>query len=211
MNIWIGYDNQFKDNIDVQIKSIKKFASKNLNINLIPNNLITRKREPTQSTTTAFSRWLVPYLSNYSGWNLYMDSDMMLRSDITKLWELIDPDKSVMVVKHNVDHKKQTKFNNHIQSNYERKNWSSLILFNCNKCKQLDLNYINTAKGLDLHQFKWLNDGEIGSLPLEWNHLVGLNEPNNNAKLIHWTLGGPWFVEYSNVEFSEEWQKLKFI
>jgi hypothetical protein len=113
-----------------------------------------------------------------------------------------------MVVKHADKHQDGTKFNGQLQSNYPRKNWSSVILFNAEKCRTLTPEYVNQAPGLDLHQFKWLPDGLIGELPPRWNHLVGIDSPDPNPGIIHWTLGGPWFSEYANVEHAEKWRTL---
>jgi lipopolysaccharide biosynthesis glycosyltransferase len=214
LNIWIGYDSQFSLNTTVQEASIKKYSSIQFKINYLRlpelSEILTRKRDNLQTTDSAFTRWLVPYLSNYSGWNLYMDSDMMLRDDISKLLELCDDSKAVMVAKHPVYELSDKKFNHHTQTNYDRKYWSSLILFNSNKCKDLTLDYVNNAKGLDLHQFKWLPDDMIGSLPLKWNHLVGVEDYNEKASLVHWTNGGPWFDKFKSIEFSEEWRSYEF-
>jgi len=211
-NIWIGYDDQFKENIPVLTASIKKHATIDYKLNFLNlnnlRNIVYRERDPLQSTDSAFTRWAVPYLSNYQGWNLYIDSDMMFREDIAKLLELIDESKSVMVAKHQTYNYSNLKFNNKKQSIYERKNWSSLILFNSEKCKHLNLDYINNAHGLELHQFTWLLDSNIGELPLEWNHLCDIMPHNEKASLVHWTLGGPWFNETVNCDYSTEWQNL---
>ncbi len=211
MKIFIGYDKHFDKNIRVQIDSLISNTKEHVEISLLNlsdlSTILYRKRDKLQTTDSAFTRWLVPYLSNYSGWSLYMDSDMMCRHDIAELFSLKSNDSSVMVVKHHCEYKDNTKFNGNYQTSYPRKNWSSLILFNNSKCSELTLDYVNTASGLELHQFKWLADKDIGSIPLEWNHLVGINEKNPSAKIVHWTLGGPWFKEYSDCEFSTEWRQ----
>ena len=209
--IWIGYDPQFSDNLSVQLESIRQHSSdysiKILNLAEL-GHILTRPRDTKQSTDSAFTRWLIPYLSNYTGWHLYMDSDMMVRKDLNQLWKLKDPTKSVMVVKHpNID-QVEVKFNNKQQSNYNRKNWSSLMLFNSERCSKLTPDYVNQATGLDLHQFVWTNDELIGDLPKEWNHLVGVDQPNSDVAIVHWTLGGPWFDDYKNVEYSKEWHSV---
>jgi lipopolysaccharide biosynthesis glycosyltransferase len=213
MKIFIGYDDQFEKNIDVQIHSILKNSNIEVNIYLLKmkelKHLLWRKKERKQTTDSAFTRWLVPYLSNYEDWSLYMDSDMFCRSDIGEILKLKNEIKSVMVVKNNSYHNQKKKFNNKTQTNYERKNWSSLILFNNQKCKKLNLDYINTAKGLELHQFKWLKDEQIGELPKEWNYLVEIDETILNPKNVHWTLGGPWFENKKDVEYSSEWKEVK--
>lgn len=206
INIWIGYDGQFQTNISPLLRSIRRHSHGEFNIRFLRlemlNEKLWRQRDPNQSTDSAFTRWLVPYLSNYRGWHLYIDSDMMFRKPLAGLWNLIDDTKSVMVVKHNVLHNQTVKFNGHKQLQYDRKNWSSLMLFNADRCRNLTLDYVNTASGLDLHQFKWLDDSAIGQLPAEWNYLVGINEPMADPALVHWTLSGPW---QGPTEFSDEW------
>jgi lipopolysaccharide biosynthesis glycosyltransferase len=150
INIWIGYDDQFSQNNIVQEHSITKHSTIPVKINYLKlDNLLcflTRGRDKFQSTDSAFTRWLVPYLSNYSGWNLYMDSDMMLRDDLSKLLSLCDDSKAVMVAKHPRYELHNKKFNQHAQINYDRKYWSSLILFNSNRCTDLTLEYVNFTK-----------------------------------------------------------------
>jgi lipopolysaccharide biosynthesis glycosyltransferase len=210
--IWIGYDKQFEDNIEVLIKSIENTTSIPYQINLLKlenlSSILTRKRDPLQSTDSAFTRWLVPYLQDYTGWALYMDSDMMVRKDLKDLWDLKNDHKTIMVVKHKNNYKDTTKFNNNIQTIYPRKNWSSLMLFNCSKCRYLSLDYVNSASGLDLHTFKNINKEDIGSLPIHWNYLVGLNRFEDPA-IVHWTLGGPWFKDFKDAEYSKEWLSVR--
>lgn len=204
--IWIGYDSQFQDNIAPQLESIRKHSNGNclvkfLHLNQL-NNLLYRDRDPKQTTDSAFTRWLVPYLADYQGWHLYMDSDMMVRKPLAELNCLLDDSKAVMVVKHSDQYEQTVKFNGHVQTAYDRKNWSSLMLFNADRCRALSVNYINKASGLYLHQFKWLDDELIGQLPAEWNYLVGVNKPMSDPAVVHWTISGPW---QSNTEYKDEW------
>jgi len=111
-----------------------------------------------------------------------------------------------MVVKHDHVPKESVKFLGEPQSKYEKKNWSSVMLFNNAKCKALSPEYVNRASGLELHQFKWLeNDELIGALPDTWNHLVGYNPPRQDASLVHYTLGGPYFPQYKDCEYASAW------
>jgi len=136
-----------------------------------------------------------------------MDCDMLMRDDIATLWRLRDERYAVMVVKHDHVPRETVKFLGEPQSKYEKKNWSSVMLFNNARCRTLTPDYVNTASGLDLHQFKWLgNDDLIGALPDSWNHLVGYNAPRADAALVHYTLGGPYFSEYASCEYSAEWR-----
>ena len=166
-----------------------------------------RERNPLQSTDFSFSRFLVPYLCGYEGWAVFMDCDMLAREDFAKLWELRDDRCAVQVVKHVHVPKEDTKFLGAVQTKYEKKNWSSVMLLNCAKCKVLTPDYVNSATGLQLHQFKWLeDDSQIGDLPAGWNHLVGYDAYRDDASLVHFTIGGPWFAEYERCEYSEEWR-----
>lgn len=168
--------------------------------------IFKRERHSLQSTDFSFSRFLVPYLSDYKGWSIFMDCDMLARDDIAKLWDLRDDKYSAMCVKHNHVPKETKKFLGEKQSEYQKKNWSSMILFNNAKCQALTLDYVNNKTGLELHQFKWLeNDDLIGGIDSSWNHLVGYENKNNNVQLVHYTLGGPYFDEYHNCDFAEEW------
>lgn len=174
------------------------------------NMVFSRERDIKQSNDFSFSRFLVPYLSKYEGFSIFMDCDMLLRCDINEVLKIIDaqPNKAIYVVKHDYIPKNDSKFLNSVQYNYPRKNWSSFILWDCGhpSNRVVDLKMVNTATGLELHRFSWLKDEEIGELPTEWNWLVGeYLENNTSVKNIHWTLGGPYFNEYKNTDFSEEW------
>jgi lipopolysaccharide biosynthesis glycosyltransferase len=136
-----------------------------------------------------------------------MDCDMLMRADVAELWALRDERYAVMVVKHEHVPKETEKFLGMPQSKYEKKNWSSVMLFNNARCTALTPDYVNTASGLELHQFKWLvSDDAIGALPARWNHLVGYDAPSGDAALVHYTLGGPYFADYSECEYAAEWR-----
>ena len=136
---------------------------------------------------------------------------MLVLDDIAKLWAWRDPHKSVQVVKHEYEPKDAVKYLDNIQYRYPRKNWTSVMLFNCDHpdCRNLTPEYVNEASGLDLHRLTWTDDPFIGELPAEWNHLVSEYAPNKNAKLVHYTVGTPCFEEYMNCEFADEWYQEK--
>jgi hypothetical protein len=156
------------------------------------------------STEFAITRFLVPHIAG-SGWALFVDADVMARTDLVQLFALGDPTKACMVVKHNYTPKTGTKMQGQAQTAYPRKNWSSVVLWNCDhpKTKILTPEVVNRERGLWLHQFSWLHDEDIGSLDPSWNHLVGDCRPNPDAKLVHFTNGTPNMGHTG--EFAEEW------
>lgn len=210
INIYIGYDGREAAAFNVLAYSIHRRASAPVAIAPVMlsqlKTIFHRDRHPLQSTDFSFSRFLMPHLSGYSGWSLFMDCDMLMLDDVAKIWALRDERYAVMVIKHQHVPKEERKFLNEPQSKYEKKNWSSVMLFNNAHCRALTPEYVNTASGLELHQFKWLgNDNLIGALPSRWNHLVGYDAPRKDAALVHYTLGGPYFKEYSDCEYAQEW------
>ncbi len=210
INVCIGYDGREAVAWNVLAHSIHARASVPVTIAPVMlsqlGGIFRRERHPLQSTDFSFSRFLAPYLSDYSGWSLFMDCDMLMLDDVAKLWALRDDRYAVMVIKHVHVPKEDRKFLNEPQSRYEKKNWSSVMLSNNARCRALTPEYVNAASGLELHQFKWLgNDALIGALPARWNHLVGYDAPRTDAALVHFTLGGPFFEEYRNCESSQEW------
>jgi lipopolysaccharide biosynthesis glycosyltransferase len=212
IRIFVGYDPREAVAFSVLAHSIHARASVPVTIAPLKlselSNVMTRERHPLQSTDFSFSRFLTPYLSEYAGWSLFMDCDMLVLDDIAGLYALRDDRFAVMVVKHDHVPKEQRKFLDQPQTAYQKKNWSSVMLFNNAKCRALTPEYINTASGLELHQFKWLDGDElIGELPARWNHLVGYHPPRRDAALVHYTLGGPYFEEYQNCEYAEEWRR----
>lgn len=161
------------------------------------------------STEFSFSRFLTPYLAGYTGHALFMDCDMLATGDVADILKGVRLDKDVYVVKHDYQPKPGIKFLGNTQHVYPKKNWSSVMLFNCftSPCKSLRPDVVNTATGKYLHQFEWTDELRIGALGPEWNHLVGEYEPNPNAKIVHFTLGTPCFDGYEDQEWAHEWFK----
>lgn len=212
-NVVIGYDRDNRMPAYTMAESIMQNSSVPINFVFLHRDMLkeyTRERSNLDSTDFSNSRFLVPYLFDYEGWALFVDNDMIVLGDIKELFDMIDDKYTIMCVKHNQIVEQEKKFLNHDQHKYKYKNWSSVMLFNNKKCKALTLNYVNTVSGLDLHQFKWIeNHDTIGELPLEWNYLVeNKNQSANPPKLIHYTNGGPYFEEYSGCEYSEEWTNI---
>lgn len=211
IKIFIGFDKFESIAANVLSHSLHTKSSIPVTITFLNRNtlkgIFTRERGKLESTDFSISRFLVPYLCDYSGHALFMDSDILCRDDVSKLWAWRD-EKPVRVVKHNYEPVETTKFLGNTQTKYQKKNWSSVMLFNNEKCHNLTLEYVNKTDGLDLHQFKWLdNANQVGDLPIHWNHLVGVYPYNPQASLVHFTSGGPWFDEYKNVDYHLDWNQ----
>lgn len=211
LRVFIGYDSKESVAYHALAHSILRRSSVPVSITPLVRSqlaaLYTRARGPTESTEFSLTRFLVPALSEYRGWSIFMDCDMLCRADIAGLAREMENqrDKAVLVCKHDYVPKTERKFLGQVQTRYARKNWSSLMIFNNERCRALTPEYVNSAAGLDLHRFAWIDDAAIGALPLEWNWLVGEYDYNAAAKIVHFTIGGPYFEEYRACDYAEEW------
>ena len=211
LNIYIGYDPRESVAFYTLAHSILRRASMPISIAPLAQSqlrgIYSRARGPTESTEFSMTRFLVPYLSGYAGWSIFMDCDMLCRVDIAALGREIETQagKAVIVCKHDYVPKTERKFLDQVQTKYKRKNWSSLMLFNNARCRALTPDYVNTASGLELHRFAWMDDAAIGELALEWNWLVGEYAYNSAAKIVHYTIGGPYFAAYRDCDYAGEW------
>ncbi|KAJ8452021.1 hypothetical protein Cgig2_016602 [Carnegiea gigantea] len=220
--IFIGYDPREDIAYEVCKYSLLKRSSIPVEIHPIKQGelrqkgLYWRERGKLESTEFSFSRFLTPHLANFEGWAMFVDCDFLYLADIKELVGLTDGKYAVMCVQHDYTPKETTKMDGAIQTVYPRKNWSSMVLYNCGhpKNKVLTPEIVNTETGAFLHRFQWLEDHEIGSVPFVWNFLVGHNkvvegDPLINPKAIHYTLGGPWFEAWKDCEFADLWVKEK--
>jgi hypothetical protein len=212
IKIFIGFDPCESAAFHVLSHSIQARASEPVSIcPLMLTQLkgkMTRPQNPMQSTEFAFSRFLVPSLCDFDGWAIFMDCDMLVVDDIANLWALRDDAYAVMCVQHDHVPQETSKFLDRPQTIYERKNWSSVMLFNTAKCRALTPDYVNSASGLQLHRFQWLeDDAEIGEIPHRWNHLVDYDPvlPIAEISNLHWTVGGPYFEKYKDSSYADLW------
>lgn len=208
LNVFVGYDPREAVALYVLAHSIVRRSSTPVRITPLVRSQLPeyqRERGPTESTDFSLTRFMVPHLMGYQGRALYLDCDMLVRADLADLFGMAHYGAAVSVVKHNYTPKSVSKFLGQQQTSYPRKNWSSLMVFDCDRCAHLTPDYVNRATGLELHRFMWLDENEIGALPLEWNWLVGEYQPNPAAKLLHYTLGGPYFRDYRECDHAAEW------
>lgn len=159
------------------------------------------------STWHANGRFLVPALVQ-EGWALFMDGDMLVRDNISRVFERLDPAMAVYCVKHAHEPSETTKKDGDVQTRYARKNWSSFVIFNCDHVSNKNMHLLaNTAPGRDLHAFCWLHDDQIGELDGKWNHLVGYSSMVEEPAVVHFTSGLPNVPGYENCEYAEEWRR----
>ncbi len=214
LRIFIGFDKDEKVAYHVLSHSILKRSS--IPVSITPLNrdclrgFFFRARGELDSTDFSITRFLVPFICDYEGYALFMDCDMLCRGDVAELAAYTSLmhhyNTAVRVVKHQYQPTEETKFLGQIQTKYEKKNWSSVMLFNNTLCRNLTPEYVEKAHGLDLHQFKWVKEHQIGNLPKTWNWLI--DEPGYEgceAKLLHFTKGTPCFKEYQNCTGSDLW------
>ena len=213
--VFIGYDPREAIAFHVCANSIIRNASQPVSIIPLALNLLTDYTETHTDGSNQFiySRFLVPHLMQFSGHAIFIDGDMIVRGDIAELWNLKDPTKDVQVVKHDYKTKMTEKYLGAKNEDYPRKNWSSVMLFNCSSFPTLKLTpaYIQQSSGAHLHRFEWTDDSRIGELPIEWNWLPDEFGPNLNAKLLHYTLGTPSFHEFATTPMGDEWHRERIL
>jgi hypothetical protein len=231
-SIWIGFDPREAAEFAVARQSVRQYSLKHWPIcglvlsKLRAAGLYTRPMEikqgvdgpemwdvisgARQATEHANSRFLVPHLAE-EGWALFMDGDTMVCSNLPPLFASLDHGKALYCVHHKHEPTTQTKMDGQVQQNYGRKNWSSVVIFNCDHPanKKLTVEMVNTLPGRDLHRFCWLEDRHIGELDQSWNFLVGHTDPEVVPNLIHWTNGTPAMKGYENVAYADEWRKAR--
>jgi lipopolysaccharide biosynthesis glycosyltransferase len=213
--IFIGYDPREATVFHVCANSIIRTSTRPVSIIPVALNLFKDYNETHTDGSNHFiyTRFLVPYLMHWSGHAIFIDGDMIVRSDITELWDLRNTHYDVQVIKHDYKTKMPVKYLGAKNEDYPRKNWSSVILWNCNSFPNriLTPEYIMKATGKELHRFTWLEDNRIGELPKEWNWLPDEYGANPDAKLLHYTLGAPSFHEFANTPMADEWHKERIL
>ncbi len=215
IRVFIGFDPREAVAYHVCANSIIRHASQPVAFTALALKNLADYTETHSDGSNQFiySRFLVPHLMNYQGWAMFMDGDMLVRDDIVKLWSLRDESKAVMVVKHDYKTKANNKYLGSKNQDYPRKNWSSVVLWNCGHPdnRVMTPEFIENATGAQLHRFTWLADEQIGELPKVWNWLPDELGENPDAKLLHWTLGTPSFHEYADAPMAGEWHRERIL
>jgi lipopolysaccharide biosynthesis glycosyltransferase len=213
--IFVGYDPREAIAYHVCVNSIIRNSSQPVAIVPVALNLFQDYAETHTDGSNHFiyTRFLVPYLCDFAGHAIFIDGDMIVRGDIAELWAMRNADVDVQVVKHDYQTRMPVKYLGAKNEDYPRKNWSSVILWNCNSFpnRRLTPEFVQHATGSELHRFSWLEDHRIGELPKEWNWLPDEYGPNADAKLLHYTLGTPCFQEFADTPQGNEWHRERIL
>jgi len=211
IKIFIGYDGKVEPvAFHVCLQSLIEHSSEPLEIHplALPNmERFYAERHTDGSNAFIYSRFLVPYLCGFAGHAIFLDGDMLVRRDIAELWNHRRADRGVQLVPHDYRTRFPTKYLGAPNDDYPRKNWSSVVLWNCAYYpnRVLTPEFVSKQPGSYLHRFKWLTDEQIDPLPKAWNHLVSEQDPNPAAALYHYTIGSPCFEGYDKQEGAQEW------
>lgn len=215
LRVFVGWDRREPEAYEVARYSLVRQASIPVEVQPIKldelraRGLYWRETDPLAATDFTYSRFLTPCLAGYAGWALFCDCDFLWLADVAGLLALADKKNALHCVQHDYRPTETTKMDGAVQTIYPRKNWSSLMLFNCDHpaVKTLTPEVVNSATGAYLHRLQWARDDEIGSLPVDWNWLEGWNtKPDSGIpKAIHFTRGGPWFDQWRNVDYADLW------
>jgi len=217
MKVFVGYDT--REDIAYQVcKHSLEARNKHVEVTpLVQNKLreagwYTRPVDKLASTEFTFTRFLIPELTNFNGWALFCDSDIIFLNDVKELFDQADDKYAVMCVKHDYTPKEGIKMDGQTQTVYPRKNWSSVMLVNCGHPSnaKLDMDLVNDPNitGAYLHRFSWLPDEEVGEFSHEWNWLTDWYKEgiDGTPKALHYTEGGPWFENYRNCPWHSTWK-----
>lgn len=214
MHLYIGFDSSnYGQQLAYEVckRSVRKY---NQEISITPlvlqdlqeQGIFTREVDPLASTEFTYTRFLVPYLSNYQGLAIFCDSDFLWRCNINEVFNFIDDTEALSCVQHDYTPSSSLKMDGKVQTVYPRKNWSSLMVFNCSHqdCHRLTLENVNHQTPKYLHRFEWCDDQNLGSVPLSYNYLIGYYN-SGDLKALHFTDGGPWHKDHRHVDYADEW------
>lgn len=199
--IYVGYDQREAVAYSVFCHSVMKRTKAKVSFHPVTGE------QRDGSNSFIYERFTIPARQGYKGWAIWADGDMVCCSDVEELWNLRETGCDVMVVKHNYSTKHPVKYLGQRNEDYERKNWSSLMLINCGNYpwRKVTPEYVSKSSGKHLHRFEFLKDDRIGDLPKEWNWLASEYDFNPQAKLVHWTIGIPPF--YPRCDYADLWRQ----
>ena len=216
LRVYIGWDSREDIAYQVARQSLLRHATIPVEVvpikvqELVDHGLYSRESDPLAATEFTYSRFLTPHLAGYDGWAVFCDCDFLFFGDVKELLQYQNPDHAVACVQHDYAPKDSIKMDGQVQTIYPRKNWSSMMMFNCGhpSTKHLAAERVNAESGAYLHRMQWAKDEEIGEIPSRWNWLEGWNKKPETGYpcCVHYTRGGPWFDNWQDVEYADEWR-----
>lgn len=213
--VFVGWDS--REEVAFEVCRFSMLRRSTIPLSVVPlkqedlrrRGLYHRVADPLASTEFTYTRFLVPHLSGYRGWALFCDCDFLWLDDVARLVDLADDRYAALCVQHDHRPTEETKMDGAKQTVYPRKNWSSLVLYNCAHPanRTLSVDVVNRETGKYLHRFQWLEDSQIGALPERWNWLEGWSRPPADGVpgAVHFTRGGPWFAPWRSVTYADLW------
>ena len=215
--MFVGWDSREDIAYQVCEHSLRRHTSRDLEVvplkqsELRASGLYTRPADAMAATEFTYTRFLVPHLTGFEGWALFCDCDFLWTRDVGELFDQRDDSDALMCVHHDYRPTETTKMDGRVQTQYPRKNWSSMMLINCGHPSNriLTPEVVNRETGAFLHRFQWLDDREIGSVDAEWNWLEGwysVPAEGPPPAAIHYTRGGPWFEDWRDVDYADLWE-----
>jgi uncharacterized protein (DUF924 family) len=216
IRIYVGWDSREDIAYQVCRHSIVERASQPVQVIALRQQVLreaglySREVDPLASTEFTYTRFLVPHLTGFEGWAIFCDCDFLWLGDVQELVDQIDDRYAVMCVHHDHRPPETVKMDGCTQTVYPRKNWSSMVLYNCGhpKNRVLTPEVVSAETGAFLHRFQWLEDDELGAVSETWNWLDGWSRPPENGRapnVVHYTRGGPWFDNWQHVSYAAEW------
>lgn len=188
LRVFIGYDSRQPVAFHVAAHSVIRRSSTHTAVTpLCLFSLPITRRGLTEFT---YTRFLVPFLSDYTGISIFMDSDILCLGDVAELlaYPLAYPEIPVFVV-------------HHPDRPYED---SSIMVFNNALCRILTSAYVEDTNHA-LFDLRWA--GQPGLLPKSWNHLIDYDTPNPSAKLLHYTKGIPIWPQTNTCDRESDWHQ----
>ena len=216
LNVFIGHDSAYPTVSEVCAFSMKTRSSIDFELNFLRLQELSstgqywREADPLASTEFTYLRYLVPFLCDYSGLALYCDNDFLWQDGVHHLLAERAGESALCCVQHDHRPVETVKMDGKLQTVFPRKNWSSLMLFDCRHPahKALTPHIVSTAPAAYLHQLQWLEDEQIGNLSNRWNWLEGWysDQPDVRLGAIHFTRGGPWLESEQQFGFADLWR-----
>ena len=218
IRIYFGHDDREFVGTSTFVASVLATSTQPVSLTPLHKPVLERafgKKFAEGSNAFTMSRFLVPALNDFVGTAIFVDgADMICRADISNILRDADPFLPVSVVKHQYTTRHSRKYrgtameaDNH---DYKRKQWASVMVMHCwhHAWRRLSPDRVAEMPLIDLLQFKFLQDEQIGELPAHWNWLADEHGYNPLAQIVHYTAGVPGFPQHADCAHADEWRAM---